>query len=1068
MKKSINVLLKLCLFAFSVVLINSTAIYARDLRITTSPNPAIQGEKIRFTLSTDISVIKASIVFPAGKLSMNKIDKSLYTTNFWVPENQDPGTHAAKLYVQTQDDKALLFFIKYDVISKPQKKRYQQNKDLAPKVVKSLANADLNIRIDQLEDNLDLLEKDKLKLKNKIDSLKNDIEKMKNRKNAEEMLTKKSLELEKLEAALKSQQTVINKGIKSLKGELLELSKKEEQLQIREEHITKREQNLAKKEISLAIKADDLKVLSTRVSKKETVLSEKEKEINTINTKLKKKEVVLASQIKRIQSKRTKLQTQEKELNKFQTEIKEAKREINIETVQLNAKEKELTNKEQNLTEKGKKQIYLFTHEKKALELKKENISLKDQLQKKKHQDLEKLADDLHSEYNEFSRTRDDIQTLSIELDKKQNSLNTLKYWITNKTEDLKRTYKQANMQSEEDLLAYQEEYSRLSKYSKLLQDRSKELQAQKQEMQEKNIKLERHLSDIEHSLEAEYRYGFAPYIGFHSFNFERNLSRGAELGINLIEYTSKKLSIEGGLGLVSTSLENDGNKGKIITVYDVNLLWDTLVLQKDTNLFLSAGIGGDFEDGKYFSLSFGATIKFLNDKSMLTRLNYRTRSDSVISLGFENRIKVLQKVAIAKEQTAIPAPVVAQIEQPVYKTQLATSILLDVPTQFKQHVFKKKTFLDIKKHWAESDIINLSSLGVISGKSNDLFDPKGHVTRIAAAKLLTLTAYIHNKINIDNVPIKYSIIDIPGIKYIVNLSIVDSQGKLIKNLIKDKEHFAGNNSVPWTGLDNKGVRVKHGTYTVTLAVSQNGKMISNKSSNIDLLNISTLGIDFNSPEIGLKDIPMAFWGKKYINKAIQMKIFAPFKDSKNQKYFSPGKPLKKIDFIIAIGKTLDYLGAINHGKIKLTYKDKINISKADLPYIELYISTLGYGGDKNKKLNANKLVTRAEAVVMLARLLKWRDKDLNQNISFISDNNTLSDKNFKVTVGVFLKYEHAADLKKILAKFNIPTIIIESTEDNQAIFNVEAGIFKEYSVALNQVKILKKKGFAAFVQEKK
>ena len=89
------------------------------------------------------------------------------------------------------------------------------------------------------------------------------------------------------------------------------------------------------------------------------------------------------------------------------------------------------------------------------------------------------------------------------------------------------------------------------------------------------------------------------------------------------------------------------------------------------------------------------------------------------------------------------------------------------------------------------------------------------------------------------------------------------------------------------------------------------------------------------------------------------------------------GRDVRRIDFMVAVGEILVYFGAQKRDiHVDYTpYRDWGEIPSLLKPFLSVYVVELGYGGDENKFLNPNKMLTRAEASTIIARLMSWQAK---------------------------------------------------------------------------------------------
>jgi predicted nucleic acid-binding Zn-ribbon protein len=468
------IILLVCIF-----LSPSLNLFANQLKITTSPNPCFTGEKVRFTVQSPIPVKKSSIVISSKyKLDLQKIDQNLYTASFIIPKKYQVGLHNAKLYINTPDNQYLMFRFQYEVVPQTSLSAHASAQDLATKQTKSMKNAELSLKVDDLENSVNKLKYRNKRLTNKINKLKQNLKnakKQKNHKKSIDDINKKEQELKKLEQQLRQQNQHLAQKTSQLKQQLRKLADLEKSIKAQKAALSKKEEELMRQQDLLAAQKQ-------QVSQKSNSLNQMEHNL-----------------LKQLQS----LDAQNKTISQEQAHISKLKKNLHNQAQTLSHKEHKIAHIENKLSHKEQ----ALLHKEKQLSSQKENLH-------QEKQDIQNKLAKIYQKQKLLSYTKQAISQKENELSNRETKLNhqehkliTLKQTLAHKSENLSaKENKLAHLSSQ---LAYQSKL--VSTKTKTLENKESRIKFQAQELtslqnnlnnKEKNLStLQSSLSQKEHTL---------------------------------------------------------------------------------------------------------------------------------------------------------------------------------------------------------------------------------------------------------------------------------------------------------------------------------------------------------------------------------------------------------------------------------------------------------------------------------------------------------------------------------------------------------------------------------------
>jgi hypothetical protein len=479
---------------------------------------------------------------------------------------------------------------------------------------------------------------------------------------------------------------------------------------------------------------------------------------------------------------------------------------------------------------------------------------------------------------------------------------------------------------------------------------------------------------------ESPFRHALTPYGAYHYQALKQSLPTGYEAGIQATEYFGKNLSIDLGIGFVFPAVKTPGSN-----------MYRTLYLQAKYNLisllglewYGMAGFMMEFDkivankNGIYIptpkaGAGFGANYQLFNDLDFKSEVFIATQ-------------EIITKFGLEKRFTPIGGPAIDL-------SRLYTNIYISPTTNV--YKFEDVFYGDINGHWAEESIIKVTKLDLIKeknilevqgGKAEiKFYVPDAPITRYEAAKMLVMATKLHEIFDRTVAEIEYVVTGNSGISYTVEIDISDKSGKSVKKLASKQKIVGGVYALEWDGQDNNKQALDDGKYFVNLEVMYKEKKVANNQTSTNVVTLGKPKITFDAPELIFVDVKEA-GQKKYIAESADMGLFDLIvyenekKTTKNiseKYYFEPLSNIRKLDFILSIGRALAYLGLETNLLPDLSpYKDlNLNqVSTEEKKYLGIYISVFGYGVDSYGKFYPGKNVTRAEAAVLIARFLDWK-----------------------------------------------------------------------------------------------
>ena len=355
-----------------------------------------------------------------------------------------------------------------------------------------------------------------------------------------------------------------------------------------------------------------------------------------------------------------------------------------------------------------------------------------------------------------------------------------------------------------------------------------------------------------------------------------------------------------------------------------------------------------------------------------------------LVTLGFEKKIIFNQKAIEPHQEKTI------KVQQSIQNNSLDRKIETNLinPRMVSNYAFKLSEVTPTFNHWAIDELKTLTALGIIpSDWTTNQSLVKQPLNKIQMTRAIVLTDTLASLPQENSSTFNFSLVELPGIPHTVSLKIKNQDNQVVANIVKDKTFFTGNHNVFWNGLSDKQKAIRSGDYMVELLVFDQEYIIGSKKQPLKILSNHDIPKPNDKLFITVNDVTDTN-DLQLIQKWISLdnKINAiPSKN--NEGIFEPLTNVSRIDFILNVAELLTKHGARNLVKADLSpYKDldNLNLSQTQIEKLELYIGSLGYGGDNNHKLRPNDTITLSETSVILGRFLKWLETNKNLTIQFI------------------------------------------------------------------------------------
>ena len=380
-----------------------------------------------------------------------------------------------------------------------------------------------------------------------------------------------------------------------------------------------------------------------------------------------------------------------------------------------------------------------------------------------------------------------------------------------------------------------------------------------------------------------------------------------------------------------------------------------------------------------FFSPQVGAGIRWPISSDISTRLDISQGRDFLIALGFDRRLVFDEPRRTAK--------LAASSGPDLQPTGNAVTVTLSVDPVRYEYYFSDVQFDDLAEHWAKNELLRVAKLGVldpvVASDGRQIMAPNAPLNLIDAAKMVTLVAYLPQILSGSASTINYSIVDVPGVPYFVDIQVRDKNGKTVRHLKNKERHLTGEYTVVWDGRTESLNVPPPGEYRILMTVTnRNDEVVGESTAVVSVREKRTIQFESSAKSTRFTDILPGYPYTKFVNEWVAFGNTTVMIRNPDQRIgatsplFQPTQSVSRLSFIIAISNVLKRTNGESYVIADLSpYKDIQDLPLSIKNALGLYISELDYGGDDQRRLRPYEPITRAEAARIVNRLLSWQEK---------------------------------------------------------------------------------------------
>ncbi len=801
------------------------------------------------------------------------------------------------------------------------------------------------------------------------------------------------LNVQKQEAEVKSRETRI--------------TSEEDRLRILKSDMDMRQRKLEAIDSQLKTEKSGIEQLLRKADSRQKSLGDKEKELSTIESELTSRNRSLQSlhqnltaEQKEIEAKQLAVVAQRDKLRAQEAAVNQEKENIRLRNLEL----KSINNEILLGREKFEREMAQTSSAQKAdrqeLDRRKAELALSEQKAAKIKASLEAQASQnatreanmlamsrsLSSQMQEVETREKTLKETEAKMDQirkdifdKYSEMEDLKLWVQRRTADLQDAYAKAKETRDSGTSQFEAQFVRLEKLTHTLQERTQNLSQLNQSLALRNTELE---VQIRESVPTHSQFSMAWYLGYHSFDGSTGLTNGGQGGLRLVGGFTRDWNAEIGLGIIPT-MENQ--RSRTVLSIDANLKRDLFSIFQG-KVYGLAGLAVDMASESSISLQVGIGAKWFLSDDYLTRIDLIKNRDFLALLGFEKRLVFDQprrETVVNVMPTANLVPMPTPVVDPIKRIELAVSAN---PVRY-QYQFKPVNITDAASHWASGNLIQAVRLGLLSPlvTDNTVVQPNRPLTMVEAAKMLAMAVYLPKEIQSLNTAIDYSINDVLGVPYFIDLEVKNSSNVVIRKILSREKRQSGEYDTVWDGRTDSNTMAPTGNYQLEItAFNRAGEQVGKGSTPIRIYEKSNTEFRTKAKGSQFIDIPEGYADRPYINEWIDLGntsvILRSFDQSLTLKQakFEPDRPISRLSFIVAVSNAIQKQGVQNYVIADLSpYRDIQGLPLSIRNRLGLYISELNYGGDDQQRLRPFENITRAEAATVIGRFLNWHSKRL-------------------------------------------------------------------------------------------
>tara|TARA_B100000427_G_scaffold329834_1_gene348334 strand:+ start:453 stop:3521 length:3069 start_codon:yes stop_codon:yes gene_type:complete len=1008
------------------ILLFSSHLYGSDIVVNVDPNPVVISDFVRVSVVSEFPIQEAMLLVGNDVFPLKRVTDQLFKLKFksFVELNSD------NIFVNvifSSSSQVHLLPVEITVIEQGMKDTIVQGQSLDVKNSQAIKIDNTKIEIERLEDKVDLLDQ-------KNQTLNKEIKKLNKSLANQKKLALTNEEIKSQQARLLELQQLFEKEKLAKQASVIELKRKMEVFNTKQQAMNAREASLTSLELELSERSQALLNQGVEFEKDKSLLKEKELVVDNQRNILKKAQKKVRKEEKMVEKLKYDIARQKKELTKQNKQIVKKEKELDAKMVTIALNQSSLVSKEEklsNLSEKinGERHALVsisakLDKKKKALEEEKSKFyvekSDKEQVLKKAKQNIKSLENKMINTINTLASLEKDhldksvfiqkekdylrsqrleyeqdkalfdndykkLQLLENEISVRVDIMNNLGAHIDGQLDQIHRQM----VDSQHAQFTYESEMNDkvtyLNNLTKLIEKRAKKMEYKNKKLIIKNKKLNTQVNDLKSPF---YRYSFSPYFGVRLGDVTK--SKYDEFGITFTTFLRKGLSLSSSIGSVNYMHKFNSDYTQIVDsrVGNVSLLY--LVNPKEKlGFYLRALARRELSSGDvptFFGFGFDLKYHYNNDFSSF--VSAQISDGSYLSFGIEKYIISIY----SKSQDGYANN--NQAEYDFVDSDLDTKddsyVAISKIDPYFCFFPRVKTFKDVSSSWYKDSVEKTASYGLFNLYQNDMFNPRGYLTYKDASYSLVWTRYLDQVLFPKPIEVSFSLISDLHQSLLVTFSILDEEGNKVVVINDKTEYFVGNHELV---IDPQKLSLKEGRYRLLCDIYSHEVIKGDQEYFVKdvFVGSSEQFFDVKSVEslVNVPSLKSEFRAKDkypFLKKAVQ---FDWFRFSKKELDLFSNVAVTRLEFIEIIGRFLLQSGARSRNiEIDLTYYNDLHlIPKSKQKYLKEYIVELGYGGDHNQNLNPYQYLTRAEFAVIMNRLLVWKQKMLkDKNIDFNFD----------------------------------------------------------------------------------
>jgi len=753
--------------------------------------------------------------------------------------------------------------------------------------------------------------------------------------------------LKEEDAAMQRQQIALKAQASQLTQKEADLAKIQEELVSRNMLLQRLMQDVQIDRLTLTSQAADIKTEKERLAQKQEVLTQ---ERSTLQAQQEKTQALEASLIRR-------KQLLDKELSSSKSLQDQERQQLDMKRQEINALDLEIRAAKQRTAamalDQEQREVAIARAQKEQAD-REAALGQRMQLLESKEIKVESLRKDVYDKYT---------------------ALEDLKTWVDERTYALQEAYALAQKDKSVNTAAFQEQFQKLERLTRMLQQRTRSLMEINRNLNQQNEALE---VEIQTVVPTASQFTVAPYLGYRSFS-DTDIKNGPNMGVKLMGSFSRDWGFDTGIGFVPT-LEREKSQ----LVYTVDFLFSRHIATLGRFRFFGlVGMGGRIASAANVGLAAGLGVRNPLSDDTSADLDILYGPDFLVRLGLDMKLRFDERAG--SRSRGLDVPKVADLPSTI-------DILMRVPEVRYQTSVRRPVLQDATSRWFANDAELSAAFGlldltpVIGEKDTYLLFPSKELTLLEGVKILARATYLPKMLADEALPISLTIVDLPGVEYITKLWIEDELGQHVRTLIEGELRGVGDFSSKWDGLNAAGERIPAGKYVVKTSLMDrvDKHVVVTKQSVVTVTDRASFDWNWSAArETLFTDIPTTSPDRPVINSWIAlgntplvMRSDLDMSKPQTTTVFGPSQTMTRIAFIVSLSKSLAYLGAKSYTIPDLSpYVDVSAVSKDVENHLSLYISELDYGGDDRGRLRPYDPITRAEAVTLLGRFLRWQSK---------------------------------------------------------------------------------------------